>query len=134
MGYDAKALRLARRGAQEKTEEFRQVYRFCAGVEGTMSDLDRMTGLKHLRVRGMPQVRLAAVLKATGLNILRSVALRNCLRRHQKGELRPYTSENRLVGTVKERLLRMYDVFQVNIFAVVNFSRRVSLSVPIIEW
>jgi len=64
---------LARRRAQEKTEAFCEGYRFCAGAEATMSDLDRVTGIKHL----LRQVRLAAVLKATGLNILRATVFRN---------------------------------------------------------
>jgi hypothetical protein len=75
--YDDRSLRLARRRVYEKTAEFREKYRFRSGVEGTMSDLDRVTGIKHLRVRGMRAVKLAAVLKATGLNILRSTAFRN---------------------------------------------------------
>lgn len=74
LGYDAKALRLARRRAKEKTAAFREEYRYRAGVEATMSDLDRVTGIKHLRVRGMMAVRLAATLKATGLNLWRSAA------------------------------------------------------------
>ena len=41
-----------------------------------MSDLDLITGLKRLRVRGMPQVRLAATLKAAGLNIHRAIAFK----------------------------------------------------------
>jgi IS5 family transposase len=77
ISYDAKSLRIARRRATEKTEAFREIYRYRAGAEGTMSDLDRITGIKRLRVRGMPQVRLAAVLKATGLNILRATAFKN---------------------------------------------------------
>jgi hypothetical protein len=72
LSYDAKSLRLARRRKQEQTPEFKEKYRYRAGVEATMSDLDRVTGLKHLRVRGMIQVRLAATLKATGLNIHRA--------------------------------------------------------------
>jgi hypothetical protein len=60
-----------------------EVYRFRAGAEAAMSDLDRVTGIKHLRVRGMRQVRLAAVLKAAGLNILRAAVFRN--RRKPKG-------------------------------------------------
>lgn len=70
--YDAKALRLARRRANEKTAAFREAYRYRAGIEATMSALDRLTGIKHLRIRGMVPVRLAATLKATGLNILRA--------------------------------------------------------------
>lgn len=75
--YDAKTLRLAQRRAHEKTPEFREVYRFRAGVEGTMSQLDRKTGLKHLRVRGLAAVSFCATLKAAGINILRAVAFKN---------------------------------------------------------
>jgi hypothetical protein len=54
--YDDKTLRLAKRRAHEKTPEFQDDYRFRAGIEGTMSQLDRKTGLKHLRVRGLARV------------------------------------------------------------------------------
>jgi hypothetical protein len=37
-----------------------------------MSQFDRLTGVKHLRVRGLKAVSCAATLKALGLNILRS--------------------------------------------------------------
>lgn len=109
ISYDAKALRLARRRAKEKTEAFREVYRFRAGAEGTMSDLDRITGIKRLRVRGMPQVRLAAVLKATGLNILRATTFKNRLRRQEKAKKGANHSPNSLVGVVKERFFRLSD-------------------------
>jgi hypothetical protein len=109
IGYDAKSLRLARRRAKEKTEAFREVYRFRAGAEGTMSDLDRITGIKHLRVRGMPQVKLAAVLKATGLNILRAMAFKNRIRRQEKSKKGSNPSPNGLVGNVKEQFLRLQD-------------------------
>lgn len=75
--YDDKALRLAQRRAQEKTPEFQEVYRFRAGIEGTMSQMDRKTGLKYLRVRGLTAVSFCATLKAAGINILRAVAFRN---------------------------------------------------------
>src|ERR1039457_6246988 len=104
---DAKSLRLARRRAKEKTEAFREVYRFRAGAEGTMSDLDRITRIKHLRVRGMPQVRLAAVLKATGLNILRAMAFKNRLRRQEKRKKGSNPSPNGAIGDVKEHILRL---------------------------
>ena len=118
ISYDAKELRLSRRRIKEKTEEFRDTYRYRAGVEGTMSDLDRITGLKHLRVRGMPQVRLAAVLKATGLNILRSEAFKNRLRRQKKAEMRPEPSADRLFGAINEQLRRVRDVLWGTIFGI----------------
>lgn len=77
MGYDKKSVRIARRRSYERTAEFREKYRFRAGVEATMSDLDRVTGIKHLRVRGIRAVTFAAILKSAGLNILRATAFRN---------------------------------------------------------
>jgi len=74
--YDRKQVKMARRRARERTETFRDRYRFRAGVEGTFSALDRLTGVKHLRVRGMPAVRFAVVLKVLGLNLLRAAAVR----------------------------------------------------------
>jgi IS5 family transposase len=109
ISYDAKALRLARRRAKEQTAAFREVYRFRAGAEGTMSDLDRTTGIKRLRVRGMPQVRLAAVLKATGLNILRATTFKNRLQKREKEKTGSHHSQNRLVGVVKDRCKRLRD-------------------------
>lgn len=107
ISYDVKALRLARRRAKEKTEAFREVYRFRAGAEATMSDLDRMTGIKHLRVRGMQQVRLAAALKATGLNILRSTAFINRLRRPKKENEGLNPSPDGLIWVIKELILKL---------------------------
>jgi len=75
--YDEKALRLAKRRAYEKTPAFQELYRFRAGIEGTMSQLDRKTGVKHLRVRGLAAVSFCATLKAAGLNLLRATAFRN---------------------------------------------------------
>lgn len=107
IGYDVKALRLARRRAKEKTEAFREVYRFRAGAEATMSDLDRITDIKHLRVRGMRQVRLAAVLKATGLNILRATTFKNRPRRPKNGNEGSNPSPFGIVGVVKEQILKL---------------------------
>jgi len=40
-----------------------------------MSQYDRLTGVKHLRVRGLKAVSFAAVMKAIGLNIMRAAAV-----------------------------------------------------------
>lgn len=112
IGYDVKALRLARRRAKEKTDAFREVYRFRAGAEGTMSDLDRISGIKHLRVRGMRQVRLAAVLKATGLNILRATTFRKRHKRPKKGNEGASSSSKNLAGVVKEQKWRVLGYFR----------------------
>lgn len=109
ISYDAKSLRLSRRRKQEKEDTFKEKYRYRSGIEGTMSDLDRMTGLKRLRVRGMPQVRLAATLKATGLNILRSVAFKNRQKTEAKRKERAESGVNELICAVKEQCNRLYD-------------------------
>lgn len=75
--YDKKAVRLASRRKYERTEKFRQRYRWRAGVEATMSEYDRLTGVKHLRIRGKPNVRSFSKLKATGVNIFRATAVRH---------------------------------------------------------
>jgi len=69
--YDHKMIRTSKRRQYEDTDAFRNVYRYRAGVEATMSQFDRLTGVK-LRVRGLKAVSFAATLKALGLNILRS--------------------------------------------------------------
>lgn len=70
--YKHKDIRLAQRRRIESTASFKDKYRFRAGVEATMSEFDRRTGVKHLRVRGMKAVCFAAVMKAIGVNIFRA--------------------------------------------------------------
>ena len=74
--YSSKQARLEIRRSAEQHECFAQTYRWRAGVEATMSEFDRRTGVKHLRVRGMPAVRFCATMKAAGLNLLRAAAAR----------------------------------------------------------
>jgi hypothetical protein len=76
LSYDEKQLRLAERREYETTDEFKDRYRYRAGVEATMSSYDRVTGVKRLRVRGLKAVRFCATLKALGVNILRAAAFR----------------------------------------------------------
>ena len=72
--YTEKTMCITKRRQHEQTEEFRQKYRWRAGVEATMSQYDRLTGVKHLRVRGFKAVRFAAVMKAMTVNIVRAIA------------------------------------------------------------
>ena len=70
--YTPKSARLAWRKQHEKSETFRDRYRWRAGCEATASHYKSDTGAKRLRVRGIKAVRFAATLKALGLNILRA--------------------------------------------------------------
>ncbi len=102
--YKDKDVRLAKRRQYENTAAFKDVYRFRAGVEAAMSEFDRRTGVKHLRVRGMKAVRFAVMMKAIGLNILRASRFRN----QKKGPSEPPGALHHtllaLLGLVKEQI------------------------------
>ena len=74
--YSDKELRIAKRRAHEQSDEFREAYRWRAGVEATMSEYDRRTGVKKLRFRGLTAVKFCVTLKALGINMLRATAVR----------------------------------------------------------
>jgi hypothetical protein len=101
--YDDKVARLAQRRSFERTDEFKERYRFRAGAEATMSQLDRKTGIKHLKVRGMKAVRFAATLKATALNILRSSAFRKRQNKGKSPNISPVGGLIELIRIVKEQ-------------------------------
>ncbi|MDT8445068.1 MAG: transposase, partial [Desulfuromonadales bacterium] len=84
-----------------QTAEFKERYRYRAGVEATMSDLDRVTGIKHLRVRGMIPIRLAATLKATGLNIRRAAAFISKGGRPRSGDNSPISNSRQRFSVFK---------------------------------
>jgi len=74
--YSDKEMRIAKRRKYEQTDEFRDRYRWRAGIEATISEYAKRTGVKHLRVRGLKAVRYCATLKALGVNIFRASAAR----------------------------------------------------------
>ena len=74
--FTDKEMRIAKRRIYEQSDQFKDRYRWRAGVEATMSEYDRRTGVKHLRVRGLKAVKFCATLKALGVNIFRAAALR----------------------------------------------------------
>ncbi len=74
MRYTRKDVRMCKRRCYERSAAFRDRYRFRAGVEATMSEYDRVTGVKKLRVRGGAAVTFAVFMKAIGINIKRAAA------------------------------------------------------------
>ncbi len=79
--YKEEDISTAHRRQHEESPAFKDRYRYRAGVEATMSEFDRRTGVKNLRVRGMKAVRFAAVMKAIGLNIFRASRYRRATSR-----------------------------------------------------
>lgn len=113
--YDEKLIRLAKRRAIEKTDEFMNNYRHRAGIEGTNSFAKRRTGLEELRVRGKTAVSFAVTMKLTGINILRASAFKNRQERAKRKEAEAKSALNELIcGLVdqirvfKERLCLNY--------------------------
>jgi len=74
--FTDKEMRIAKRRKHEHSAEFKDRYRWRAGVEATMSEYDKRTGVKHLRVRGLKAVRFSATFKALGVNIFRATVVR----------------------------------------------------------
>jgi len=103
--YKHKDVRLAHRRRNESTAAFKDKYRFRAGIEATMSEFDRRTGVKHLRVRGMKAVCFAAVMKAIGLNILRAS-------RYKKWQIKPRLTDCGALLTLLPTCRLLKDQFQ----------------------
>ena len=77
--YDLKALRIANRRAMEYSPEFKDKYRWRSGIEATFSEMDKKTGVKRLRVRGLSAVSYYARLKAIAVNLFRATAVRKAI-------------------------------------------------------
>ncbi len=63
----------------EYSPEFKDKYRWRSGIEATFSEMDKKTGVKRLRVRGLPAVAYLARLKAIAINLFRGTAVRKAL-------------------------------------------------------
>jgi hypothetical protein len=112
--YEEKAMRIARRRAIERTSEFKDRYRWRAGVEATMSELDRRTGVKRLRVRGFKAVRFSATLKAIGINLFRAAAVRKATNYDNAVSSKIESALNHAIFFVKEHFMRVFS--PLNIF------------------
>jgi hypothetical protein len=77
--FNLKTLRIAARRAREHTPEFKDKYRWRSGIESTFSGMDKVTGVKRLRVRGLSAVGYCARLKAIGVNLFRAARVKRTL-------------------------------------------------------
>lgn len=103
--FTKKELRLARRRIYEQSPEFKNRYRWRAGSEATMSELDRRTGVKHLRVRGFKAVCFCATLKSIGVNLFRAAAVRRATNYDKAGINKPKTTLNYAIFIIKEHFI-----------------------------
>jgi len=70
--YTKKEVRLALRRMREGSSEFLEKYRYRSGIEATNSELQRKTGIKRMRVRGLKMMTFCFTLKALGINLFRA--------------------------------------------------------------
>ena len=119
--YTDKEMRLAQRRAYEHTDAFKDRYRWRSGIEATISEYDRRTGVKHLRVRGFKAVRFCATLKAVAVNIFRATAVRRAVNNDKAAPGRALPALMYAFYVVKERFLKAWGQLR-NIFTL--FDRR----------
>tara|TARA_B100000315_G_scaffold219805_1_gene221962 strand:+ start:329 stop:2071 length:1743 start_codon:yes stop_codon:yes gene_type:complete len=103
--YTDKEMRIAKRRAYEQTEEFKDRYRWHAGIEATMSEIARKTGVKQLRVRGLNVVRFCATLKAIGVNIFRATAARMAQNQDKSDHGECSSNLNHAIFIIKEHFM-----------------------------
>jgi hypothetical protein len=106
--YTEKEMRIAERRAYEQTDEFKDRYRWRAGVEATMSEYDRRTGVKQLRVRGFKAVKFCAVLKAIGINLFRAAAVWMAINPDPNDDKSSGFRRNHTFLIIKEQFLRKW--------------------------
>jgi hypothetical protein len=113
--FNLKTLRIAARRAREHTPEFKDKYRWRSGIESTFSGMDKMTGVKRLRVRGLSDVGYCARLKAIGVNLFRAARVKRALDALSTTAETLVASVCSTILAVKERFLspqrRLRDIF-----------------------
>ncbi|MCP4367984.1 MAG: transposase [Deltaproteobacteria bacterium] len=103
--FTKKELRLAERRIYEQSPEFKNRYRWRAGAEATVSEFDRRTGVKHLRVRGLKAVRFCATLKVIGVNLFRAAAVRKAANYDKAAISKAIATLNHAIFIIKEHFM-----------------------------
>lgn len=86
----------AERRIEQESEEWKKEYAKRSGVEGVHTALDRKTGIKKLKVRGIKAVGMAVYLKVAGWNI--SAAAQILKLRRKKARKEALESKNPAFG------------------------------------
>jgi transposase len=56
---------------REQTDEFKEVYKKRAGVEGTISQAVGVLGMRRTRYRGLDRIHLQHLMTAAAMNMMR---------------------------------------------------------------
>lgn len=73
-----------------------------------MSEYDRRSGVKRLRVRGFKAVRYCAVLKAIGINLLRAASVRKATNPEENENKSDELNPGQANFIIKERFLYVF--------------------------
>jgi len=127
--FTDKEMRIAKRRIYEQSDKFKDRYRWRAGVEATMSEYDRRTGVKHLRVRGLKAVRFCATLKALGVNMFRAAAVRKATNPYQRDQNSTCFDLNPVILIIKEHFaMTMSHLKNIIKQSAANYDHKVSLA------
>jgi Transposase DDE domain/Transposase domain (DUF772) len=85
--YNRKDMATSRRRHEQESKSFKERYKIRSGIEATISEADRVTGLKRAWTRGGVRVGMSLFMKALAINIKRFVG--NALEEAKKTSDRP---------------------------------------------
>lgn len=71
--YKLKDMAASHRRVEQKTVDFKERYKIRSGIEATISEADRLTGLKRAWTRGRDRVTMSVFMKALAINIKRYI-------------------------------------------------------------
>jgi hypothetical protein len=72
--YKRKDMATSRRRHEQESRSFKERYKIRSGIEATISEADRVTGLKRAWTRGRVRVGMSLFMKALAINIKRFVS------------------------------------------------------------
>ena len=109
VNFSGKTLRLTKRRLHEKTDEFKERYRMRAGVEATMAEFDRRTGVGHVRYRGLRLMQFAVFMKAVGINLFRATRAKAAQLHKKQHENHGQNPFDRIFFVFKEQMVTFGD-------------------------
>jgi hypothetical protein len=71
--YKPKDMAASQRRVEQQTTHFKERYKIRSGIEATISEADRLTGLKRVWTRGKDRVTMSVFIKALAINIKRYI-------------------------------------------------------------
>ncbi len=71
--YKLKEMATSRRRQEQESEDFKERYKIRSGIEATISEAQRLTGLKRSWTRGKERLSMSVYMKALAINIKRFV-------------------------------------------------------------